>query len=695
MNGAAARFLRLGASLAGLVLLAWIVTGQAAKPAKHRVSLPTDWSHRHAIFSQPQTAEESARLAAEPRYWQQLYRRQLPTAAVASAPQTFKAAMHRDWAIDLGAGATMGPGNYPAKFGFDVTTASCANDFVVYSTGLQSSGTQASVVGFNNLYSGCGAAPTVNWAYDTAGQILTSPIISLDGTQVAFAETNAGHFGNLVVLKWAAGGSISSPVKPATVLPSAYQACPAPCMTMVDLRDGLNVPTDDTTSSVFYDYKNDVIWVGGARGWLHKITGVFNGTPTEVTTGGFPMQVSTLTTFSPVYDNVSKNVFIGDAGGFLYSVNALSPGVTASGQLDFGAGLVDAPIIDLTKGKLYVFASSDGSSNCGVALTLACSAVYQLNTTFASGDTGTEITVGSSVAFGTLPNPNPMYIGGFDSAFYSSATRTGNLYVCGNTGANPILYQVPITAGALPVSGQGTVFAPLAATGTAGCSPVTDVPNPNTTGGASERIFASVQSNGLSTPCGGTGCIFNFVVAPWRPTTVYSVGQQILNPSRHIETVVSVTGDAKSGTAPPAWTNPNGTTTTDNHVTWITGGILTASPLATWAAGHPYTVTTRILDANGNVEVCTHAGTSGGSVPSFSTVPGSTLPDGTVTWTNAGPVGTFALKVSGGTSGIIEDNVSVGTIAGTSQVYFTTLGNQACTGGTGGCAVQASQPALK
>jgi hypothetical protein len=61
-------------------------------------------------------------------------------------------------------------------------------------------------------------------------------------------------------------------------------------------------------------------------------------------------------------------------------------------------------------------------------------------------------------------------------------------------------------------------------------------------------------------------------------------------------------------------------------------------------------------------------------------------------------VATSALASKGGTSGIISDNiVSPITLVGASQVYFTTLGDQLCptSGGTGGCAVQASQPALQ
>ena len=61
------------------------------------------------------------------------------------------------------------------------------------------------MVAYDNLYAGCsGTKPSVYWAYNTGGQILTSPVISADGKQVAFVETNGG-FGILILLKWAAG----------------------------------------------------------------------------------------------------------------------------------------------------------------------------------------------------------------------------------------------------------------------------------------------------------------------------------------------------------------------------------------------------------------------------------------------------------------------------------------------------------
>jgi hypothetical protein len=713
MNGKAGRFLKFGGALAGLVTLGWVMTGQAAKPAHDRVSLPTDWSHRHVIFSRPRSAEQLALLNDDPRYQQQLHRSE-QNLALPKANSYFENALRSvgfqpggmqargDWSKNLGAGASVGAGNYPAKFSFDITTANCGNaatpDYVVYSTGLAGSATQASIAGFDNLYSGCtGNVPSIYWAYNTGGQILTSPLLSLDGTQIAFVQTNAGA-GILVLLKWAAStGTLIAPVTPTPYSNSGYSTCVTPCMTTVSLVDGTGTQTDDTTSSVFYDYTGDIAWVGGSGGWLHKITGIFKGVPTEVTTGGFPVQVSTATYLtSPVYDHISKNVFVGDANGFLYEVNSSTAAVTRSGQLEFSAGLVESPILDQSNGLVYVFASSDGSTNCGAG-TVACSAVYQLPTTFTAGSTGSEVTVGNSVAVGTLPNPSPMYIGGFDSSYFNSVNGSGNLYVCGNTGADPILYRVPIVAG---VFGTATAISALTPANKApACSPVTDFSNPNATGGPSERAFFSVQNNGRPASCIAKGCIMSFVDAPWQPLTAYAQGQEVLvlrtsNNSLWLN-VVTVAGT--SGATPPTWPASVGALTVNGTVTFMNQGGPTLATFATWTATHAYALHARIVDSNNNVEIVSTAGTSGGTVPTWSTTAGANTPDGGVTWVNAGQLPSANLAATSGTSGIIIDNVvGSGNLAGASQIYFSTLGDQICgASGTGGCAIQASQAALQ
>jgi hypothetical protein len=706
MNAAAARFVRLGLALCGLVFLGWMLTAHAGNPSQRGTSLTTDWSHRHLIFSRPGSDEQFARVAEEPRFWQQIRRREqtlmLPKSMAdadsgAIAPEIVKRyspKLKRDWSEDLGSGATAGAGNYPAKYSFSGSTANCGTatqpDYVVYSTGLAGSGGQASVVAFDNLYSGCGGTvPSVYWAFNTGGQILTSPLISLSGSQVAFVETSGGH-GILVMLKWAAGsGTLSTPVAPTLVVASLYSACTAPCMTQISLADG----SDDTTSSVFYDYTNDIGWVGGTGGWLHKITGMFNGVPTEVNNGVFPIQVNSGTTLSsPVYDSGSQNVFVGDYDGFLYSVsvNIATPVVTQSAELDFGVGIVEGPIVDSTNGLVYVFASSDGSGICDFG-ELNCSAVYQLITGFVSGDTGTEAEAGNSSA-----SPNPEYIGAFDSAYYNSVPPTGALYVCGQTGGTPTLYKIPIASGAMPASGL-LVAALATPTATAACSPVADVPNPNTTGGFSERLFVSVQNSSLATSCSGAGCILNFIDTPWQAFTTYQLHQQILDKNRCIEEATTALGTSAGSVT---FSATPGTTKTDGSVHWVNQGLFSVAPLPTWTASTPETKgTSRIVDSHANVEVATTSGTTGTSStgPPWSTTVGGTTTDGTVIWINAGASLISALPAAGGTSGIIIDDVLNGTVAGTSQVYFTTLSDELCatSGGTGGCAVQASQAALK
>ncbi len=58
MNGTAARLVRFGTGLAGLIALGWILTGQAAQPGQH--GMPADWTHRHVIFSRPANAKQAA-----------------------------------------------------------------------------------------------------------------------------------------------------------------------------------------------------------------------------------------------------------------------------------------------------------------------------------------------------------------------------------------------------------------------------------------------------------------------------------------------------------------------------------------------------------------------------------------------------------------------------------------------------------
>jgi hypothetical protein len=175
------------------------------------------------------------------------------------------------------------------------------------------------------------------------------------------------------------------------------------------------------------------------------------------------------------------------------------------------------------------------------------------------------------------------------------------------------------------------------------------------------------------------------------------VGQEILDSKLNIETVITA---GTSGTTAPVWGNSAGTIRTDGVGTrWLNQGRLTAATLVGWKANHTYaSISARIPDTNRNMEVIKTPGISGTTQPVWNTTVGGTTTDNTAVWYNAGAIATFALPVTGGTSGIIIDNVvGSGIQPGASQVYFSTLADQLCatSGGTGGCAVQASQPALQ
>jgi len=925
MNGNAARFFRLGVGLFGLLALGCVLTVSAAKPSRHGIALPTDWSHRHLVFSQPRSVEQAMRLQEDPRFGQQLYRRALPLRLPAAQTEMggisslrLPFPIHRLsllrlnglWNESLGAGATVGAVNFPAKFSFKTGVADCTSDYVVYSTGLAGSAAQASLIAYDNLYSGCsginlgsaanfailgastvtnagnsvvtganigispgtsltgfppgvltapateqlgnptasqaqadastaftsyqglsgavsigpsmdamtftpglykatttlnlsaGATVTLNgsgtyifqigtglnvsgtvvltggatagnviwvvgssavlsgtsavsgnivaftsislaagdsltgraialngavtlsdnaittvdslpavyWAYNTGGQILTSPVLSLDGTQLAFAQSNGG-IASLVLLKWASSTTetVASPGAPTTVAGSSYATCAAPCMTTIILHGG-GVENDDITSSVYYDYGSDTAWVGDSRNWLHRFSPVFSGTPTEV---GVPwpvqLQPSGATALtSPVYDSGSGNVFVGDAGGFFYGVRAATGAVTQSLQLDHGTGLVSGPLVDSTAGLAYVFSSNDGSTACAGG---PCAAVYRFAAGFAANTAGTEVAVGASSA-----TPNSLYEGELDSAYENSINAAGNLYVCGNTGGEPTLYQVHITpGGVLGSATAGPVLSdfalngvvmrkqtrrthiPAATSAATGCSPVTDFLNPNATGGATEFIFASAQTDGVPAPCAGGGCIMNFKATPWQASQAYTGGQEVVD--SHFQVQMVSTGGTSGGSA-PTWSVSVGGATHDGTGTleWLNLGVTTAATPASWTSNHPYDVGDFIEDSHQNIEVVTvtsGTGTSGVPQPTWMAAVGQTTSDKQVTWTNAGPA-TGALATAGGTSGVIIDNIVEIGVSG-SQIYFSTQGNQATCGTATsvGCAVQASQSALQ
>ncbi|MGA2581046.1 MAG: hypothetical protein ABSH24_34190, partial [Bryobacteraceae bacterium] len=405
------RLWTMAVALALVLGSALLLSGQDSTT---RRGLPKDWSMHHVVYSKPGASISPARLQKllkDPRY---ILQQELRAAMVAppSLPAPFfpegdvgsdvtpppakgplprgliKALIpasgkdavqptlqahkhfHKDWSVGEGANGTTGVGQFPATF--TGTAEPCITDYAVYNTGLGGSSAQATLVAFNNIYAACNSGvPTIYFAYNTgAATVATSVDLSADGTHIAFIQGNSGSAASLVVVGVAnAGGSVSAPSTPAS-------------QTTVAFANGHS----DTYSSPFYDYSSDTLYVGDDLGVLHRFTGVFLGTPTETTTGGWPIQVSSATTGgalgSPVYDALSGFVFVGDyllnyastcepsatnsAGscGYLYSVVASSATVVQSHQLDYQYGIVDSPIVDPTTAQVFAFVGADNTTAC-------------------------------------------------------------------------------------------------------------------------------------------------------------------------------------------------------------------------------------------------------------------------------------------------------------------------------------------
>jgi hypothetical protein len=353
----------------------------------------------------------------------------------------------------------------------------------------------------------------------------------------------------------ASNGTVAAPVAPGTG------------NSATDVALTLNGFVSVTRSSPFYDYAHDEAYVGDDSGVLHKFTPVFSGTPAEVTTGGWPVTVSTQTNkilTVPVFDDGSGLVYVADSTGYLYSVGATGT-VTRSTQLgNSAAGIVDGPILDPTAETIYVFAGDgiDGASE-----------VFAYTTGFAA-----NAAANSKASVGTNSTSIPMYDGTFDNIYFTSANGAqpaGNIYVCGNTGGNPTLYRIPITYSSGPSLGA-VVTGPALAGANVACSPLTEFDNPNSGTSGIDWLFGAVPSTSCgasATTAGGCVLAYNIKTAlsaltlgPWTSGTVYGASAQIVDTNGNIEQCTGascgVTG-SQSGTLAPTWTTTTGGMTTE------------------------------------------------------------------------------------------------------------------------------------
>lgn len=622
--------------------------------------IPEDWSHRHVVFGKAATEDEALqrgvhaswlKVTSDPRYViQQLksHRQVQGPGAVDSAyreswfsgnksgkkPSTPTPNVERDWSQGIG-GFGLAAGQYPAKYGFSTTTTTCS-DYVVFPTGAAGSGAQATIVAFTNIYSGCPAysgGPTVYWAYNTgAGYTAsTSPVLSIDGTQVAFVQGN-GTLSQLVLLKMAnSGGTVGVPAAATSVTAANYRACTAPCYYAVSLG------TTDTNSAPFYDYTNNVLYVGDDSGKLHEMTGVFfAGTTPALDPTNWPVTIINTTyettaaeklLYSPVLDSgTSGLIFVTTSGGYLHSLNPATPTTAAkiSGRLENNtSNLFEAPVVDSTNEYVYTFTGYSGDTNNPSYINR-----FPAGTALTTGSYGTGLAFPNTTTTTGNATTSRMFAGAFDNNYYNTYT-SGHLYTC----EDGVLYQVDTTAA---FTTTPVVYDKLGSTvGTAAqtCSPVTEFLGVSAATTLSAAITTTTATSATVTSATG-------ITAP----SYIQVDSEIMKVTAVAGTTLTVTR-GQDGTA--AATHLNGAITQAVE-DWLFTSV----------------------EANGNATGCT-----GACIYNFNVIAGA-----------ASGTATAGLSAAGGTSGIVIDSSSM-AITGDAEVYYSLLG--------GTSAIQASQAALQ
>ncbi|MGA7795973.1 MAG: hypothetical protein WCA19_23320 [Candidatus Acidiferrales bacterium] len=495
----------------------------AATPTEHSNGIVMDWSTSHTLY--PRVGEINALVAVQhdPRAilsWQAAERQDFLRVR---GPRHFlpvQSDVNRDWSINLGIGG-VAPTMYPAKFTFDVNAAPTCTavspaipDYAVFPVNVAGSATQPNIVAFDNLYSGTtpsngicnravpppgdsGIAATTFWSYNitaAGGKVATSPTLSLDGTKVAFVESGSGvaHFH---VLAWKAGDGvdITTPsaqnvLKPVSITSGFAALAPvAGTGTVTDLALG---SADDTLSSPFVDYTNDVAYIGNDSGVLFRVINVFC-TTSACTGGGTPAPSLDPTWGSSgaltiggsctgkltgaVIDGGTGHVLVGCADGNVYGFDSTGASLGTAVTVGNGAatgGIVDPLMIDAVNGFLYAVS---GASAGGTSV------MVQAKTTDLSGVVTLPLGAGGS---------HNLHSPAFNSGYFSSVNPTHWLlyeWALSSGGTNIELYGATFSAGHI----MNNAINPSDEIQIGGSSPVDFSPLTEFLNGSSDQVFVS------------------------------------------------------------------------------------------------------------------------------------------------------------------------------------------------------------
>ena len=483
--------------IVALSLGALYLCAQGARvPHRSRIGVPQDWSSRQIVFTRDGLTQHPELLNLEPRILHQVMQRwgsDLGYFRGPDLPPDFSPpTIHRDWNFALG-GGRLAAEIFPAKYSFDPgAPPSCTNDYVVFALNTQGvTHGQANLVGLHNLYAGTGGnctGPNEYFAYNTTtltgGKNATSPVLSLDGTKIAFVETSASG-ASFHVLTWTANqGTIQNATDPGAA------------MTSVTFSG-----SGSTRSSPWVDYQDDIAYVGADDGKVYKIQPVFKpGNPAVI--ASYSLATKPIYLLSPpVLDSSRHLLMVGGGNGRLYQVNT-STGAIASVAIGGGTvnqAILGPPIVDETNASTFVVIADDGSSGAFLE---------QIDTPSLTVLAKASIGIGSH---NTSRTAVKLYQPALDYNYYTKNPGAGKIRTCG-TGAGDITpwqYAFGFTFTGNPqrwVMNTSPVFSgQILNSTTATCTGWTEFFNPNIPPNVGTDFFFF----GLLNDCGGgnTGCV--------------------------------------------------------------------------------------------------------------------------------------------------------------------------------------------
>ncbi|MGO9494597.1 MAG: hypothetical protein ACLPZY_20065 [Terracidiphilus sp.] len=705
------------------VVFAGTVYGQSAPSIRvggvEVTGVPDDWTHHHVIFANPGTEQDAIesghyaqwqKIVNEPRYVIQQLKKGLPVQGPAAADAEYRARwisqvsgvrtpealqiggsaielgpriprriidigrrvlppseIDRDWSMTSGGTGGLAAGHYPAKYSFLPTTASktteSCSDYVAFPTGIQGSSTQATLVAYNNLYkTTCGSTiPGTLLSINTGGVASTSPLLSLDGTQVAFVQSAPGTSLTVNTTSGSKNFTVTSGTLTAGEVGQTVSGTGIPLYDTVATRASgtsgtlANAATVTGTTTLTLTGVAQLVLVKIGSGGGTAVSSPLS--PAAVTNAAYPTCTAPCyTTFTfhtdasgttpsdsnsapfYVYNDITNGnpdiLYAGDDLGYVhkfspvFSGTATTPPAEVTTNWPFSASTettpaLDSPVYDSTSTDIFV---GDASGY-----------LHQ----FTSGTTPGSLSTSGLLAHNT---------GGLvDGPIVAATTAEDYVFTfigLSGDGAHNDPSYINIFSAASAINGQGSTY------GTGLYFPNESAPDASTVmrAGDFDNTFYS-----------GTGSTGNFY------TCVNGVMYQI--------PLAGIT-----------------TPTVNTYYTAVSSVADTSacSPITEFYDGtHDWLFTSVIANGNaknsGGTTLCT-----GACVYNFN-VQGA----GTTGYPTAG------LNETGGVSGIIIDNAASG---GGSEIYFTSLGSESCNGvngagstgnGTGSCAVQATQSGLQ